>query len=191
MSNDAFNVIRVFLFRIDDGDRRKFIAKANDTQSGGGPRDLRVRPEDKFWPFFERLLSERKTVKRPRQGGTTQILVGQIVWTDGSTENSGSLEIWPHQKKRPNECRIAKIYKWQTDHLIKDDPKGGISVLMLFQQQDGVIRLFFTTESVLKAGNWDPAVKSFAKAWIVEASKHNGQKSAFLDLKKKESYFGV
>lgn len=190
MSSDGLDIVRVFLFRVDDGDRRKFIAKANDTSSGGGPRDLRVRPEERFWPFFKRMLSCRETVNRPRTGGTTEILVDDIVWIEGGIDQRRRLEIWPHQNKRPNECRMAKVSQWHADHLIKDDPAGGLSVLMLFQQEDGVIRLFFTTETVLKQGNWDPTVKSFSARWLQKTRGHQGPKSAFLDLKEKESYCG-
>lgn len=190
MSNSKLNIVRVFLFRIDGGDRRKFIAQANNTDSGGGPRDLRVRPEDKIWPFFERLLTGRKTVTRPRTGGTADILVGEILWKDGSSEERGRIEIWPHQDRRPNECRIAKVYQWGADHLIQTDPDGGQSVLMLFQQADGVVRLFFTTEAILRAGNWDPTVKSFASEWLDKTSVYRGPKSAFLDLISKERFTG-
>lgn len=190
MSSSGTNIVRVFLFRIDDGDRRKFIAKANDTASGGGPRDLRIRPEDEFWPFFERLLSGRETVNRPRTGGTTEILVDEIRWKDGSGEERGRIEIWPQQSNRPNECRIAKVSRWQADHLIQNDPSGGHSVLMLFRQADGIIRLFFTTETVLRTGKWDPTVKAFANEWLDKTSVHPRPKSAFLDLMTKERYTG-
>ena len=190
MSSSGQNIVRVFLFRIDDGDRRKFIAKANDTDSGGGPRDLRVRPEDTIWPFFQRLVSGRETVNRPRTGGTTDILVGEIQWKDGGTERTARIEIWPHQNNRPNECRIAKVYQWGADHLIQTDSNGGQSVLMIFQQADGIVRLFFTTETVLRTGNWDTTVKSFAEEWLDNTSVYRGPKSAFLDLKNNERFTG-
>ena len=190
MSSNALNIARLFLFRIDDGDRRKFIAKANDTDSGGGPRDLRIRPEDRFWPFFECMLSRRESKERPRTGGTTDILVDDIVINDGGAERTARLEIWPHQNNRPNECRMAKVYKWSADHLIKDDPAGGVSVLMIFQQENGLIRLFFTTETVLNTGKWDPAVKRFSSNWLQKTRQYRGPKSAFFDLKRQESYCG-
>ncbi|MEQ8392311.1 MAG: hypothetical protein RIB30_15080 [Thalassospira sp.] len=191
MSSSGLNIVRVFLFRIDDGDRRKFKAKANDTDSGGGPRDLRIRPEYQFWPFFERLLPEREDVARPRTGGLAEILVGKVCWSDGSRERTGRVEIWPHQNQRLNECRIAKVSQWGVDHLIEDDPNGGLSVLMLFQQEDGVVRLFFTTETVLRTGNWDSTVKDFANKWLDKTSANSrSPKSAFLDLQNSEIYTG-
>ena len=190
MSSNRLNVVRVFLFRIDGGDRRKFIAEANDTSSGGGPRDLRVRPQDRFWPFFERMLSRRETVSRPRTHMVVEILIDQIVWAEGGEQKTSRLEIWPHQTKRPNELRMAKVDQWHAHHLIEDDPNGGLSVLMLFQQEDGVIRLFFTTETVLNLEDWDPTIKRFSRMWLKEAHRHRGAKAAFLDIEEKESFTG-
>jgi hypothetical protein len=192
ISGSGLNIVRVFLFRIDNGDRRKFVAQANDTDSGGGPRDLRVRPEDKMWPFFERLLSGRERVNRPRNGGTVDILVGEILWKEmnGASEERATIEIWPFQPERPNECRIVKVNQWDAAHLIQTDPTGGQSVLMIFQQIDGDVRLFFTTETFLRTGKWDKVVQKFAIEWLDRTKTGRRPKSAFLDLNTNERYTG-
>jgi hypothetical protein len=93
------------------------------------------------------------------------------------------MEVWPSTNARPNECRIARISSFGLYGLIKTDPAGGRSVFMMFQQANKAIRLYFTTETSLRSGNWDPKIKQFATEWIAD-----GSKSAFLDLQTMERY---
>lgn len=178
-------VIRVLFQNIEDGDRRKFEARSNDSTTGGGARDLRFRPEDAFLPFFGRMFPHKRYETRKVNGVTSQIEVlnGTVTWTEATGEKSAAMEVWPATNARPNECRIARISSFGLSGLIKTDPSGGRSVFMMFQQANGTIRLYFTTETSLRTGNWDPKIKKFAKEWIAD-----GSKSAFLDLQTMERY---
>lgn len=185
MNSSSQAIERVLLQEIASGDRRKFVAKANDTDSGGGARDLRFRPETEFLPFFERMFPNRSYRVRKENGVTSQIEVldGIVTWTEPTGDKSAKMEIWPATKARPNECRIARISEFGLDGMIQTDPKGGRSVFMMFQQANGDIRLHFTTETSLRTHNWDPKIKGFAQDWFAE-----GCKSAFLDLQTKEQF---
>lgn len=53
MANEH-EVARVIFQVIEDGDRRKFEAVSNDADTGGGARDLRFRPANRFLPVLGR-----------------------------------------------------------------------------------------------------------------------------------------
>ena len=112
-----------------------------------------------------------------------EVLSGTVTWNESGMERSATMEIWPSTNARPNECKIAKISSFGLFGMIQSDPTGGKSIFMMFQQQNGTIRLHFTTEASLRNDDWDPTIKKFAADWLRE-----GSKSAFLDLKSKERY---
>src|SRR4029079_6724773 len=61
-------VARVVFREIVPGDLRKVEADAQDAGTGGGARDLRFRPYEKFAPVFSVLLPERVQEMRKRGG---------------------------------------------------------------------------------------------------------------------------
>ena len=178
MSGDGAAVVRVILQRVDEGDKRKARAESNDSASGGGARDLRFNPQDKFFP----LLGKVFTGRRNKRGKT--VYFGDINWSDGKSVSSAELEVWPPYPSRPFECKIGRVSSLNIGKLIQSDPNGGQSVIMILQQADGAIWLYFTTETSLRTPNtWDPKVEKFARDWFAD-----GCKSAFLDLLTKEQY---
>lgn len=185
MSTNDRRVVRVLLQNIEDGDRRKFEALSNDSDTGGGARDLRFRPEAEFLPFFSSMLPNKRTQTRTSKGVKTQIevLSGRVEWTENGLEKNATMEVWPSTDARPSECRIARISSFGLHDLIANDPKGGRSVFMIFQQADGTIRIHFTTETSLLNDKWDQKIKNFAAHWIQE-----GSKSAYLDLDNRRQY---
>ncbi len=58
---------------------------------------------------------------------------------------------------------------------------------MLFQQRNGVVRVYFTTETSLKVENWNSAIKSFAKKWL-RTPLRKRQRSAFLDFETNQRF---
>lgn len=181
-------VTRVLLHHIDAGDRRKFDAESNDSETGGGARDLRFRPEDRFLPFFGRLFPGRRVEPRTRNGARVDIEVffGPVNWTTGPDAERGrvaQMEVWPATPSRPGECRIARVHEFGFTPLVIDDPAGGKSVLMLVQTSDGGVSAWFTTETVLRQGDWDPVIQRFAESWL-----ESGTKAGFIDLVSGEQY---
>ena len=185
MAGDGRAIVRVLLQNIEAGDRRKFEAKSNDSETGGGARDLRFRPEDEFLPFFGRMFPDKRFEDRTSKGVRSEIEVvsGTVVWKEPTGEKSATMEVWPATNARPGECRIARISSFDFSGLIADDSSSGRSVFMMFQQEDGTIRIHFTTETSLRNDEWDPKIKRFAKDWFAD-----GSKSAFLDLSTQEQY---
>ena len=183
MCNEDRAVVRVLLLNIEQGDRRKFEARSNDVGTGGGARDLRFRPSAEFFPFFGRMFPGREFRFRGSIGTGTKIevLCGEVRWHESGVERSGMVKVWPPTNARPNECRIARISSFDLHGHIVDDPNGRRSVFMMFQQADGTVRLYFTTETSLRDDNWDSRIKTFAAGWF-----RVGSKTAFLDLETRE-----
>lgn len=185
MDDVNMDVVRVLLMKIEDGDRRKFQAQSNDAQSGGGARDLRFRPESAFWPFFEKLFPNKRMEPRISQGVERQIeiLSGTVLWHVGEEHRHEVLEVWPSTDARPNEVRIARVSSLGLSDLIQDDPHGGQSVFMLFQQYGGDTRLHFTTETSLRNDPWHQTIKGFAEHWL-----SSDLKSACIDIPSGERF---
>ena len=188
-SNDTL-VVRVLFQILKDGDRLKMDAVSNVSPTGGGARDLRFRPASRFLPIFSKMLPELVTERR----GSSKIETyrGSVVWEAAGQEKSGLMTVWPATNARPNECRIARVNRFDFSGLVKEDPGGGESIFMLFQQKSGLVRVYFTTETSLKSENWNPTIKNFAKNWLAKAtvgsrSRHK-YRSAFLDLETNERF---
>ena len=180
-SHDTQVVVRVLFQILTAGDRLKMDAVSNVSRTGGGARDLRFRPENEFLPFFRKMLPE---VVRKRRGSTQiDAYRGSVSWEASGQEKSRMMTVWPATNARPNECRIGKINRFDFSGLVKNDPSGGESIFMLFQQRNGVVRVYFTTETSLRSENWNSSIKNFAKEWM--ATDH---RSAFLDLETNERF---
>lgn len=181
-SNDTQVVVVRVLFQIlTEGDLLKMDAVSNVSPTGGGARDLRFRPESEFLPFFRKMLPEVVLKRR----GSTQIETyrGSVSWEASGQEKSRMMTVWPATGARQNECRIAEINRFDFSGLVKKDPAGGGSIFMLFQQRNGVVRVYFTTKTSLRSENWNSSIKNFAKDWM--ATNH---RSAFLDLETNERF---
>ncbi len=183
MTSDETEVVRVLFHTIDDGDRLKLEAVSNNSPTGGGARDLRFRPESLFLPFFKKLFP--KVVVRKRNGGNIEVYNGPVYWDVEGQEKTGTMKVWPATDARADETRIATVSRFGFQDLVKDDPSGGRSIFMLFQQKSGIVRVYFTTETSLKNDDWHCTIKKFAREWFSTQKK---QKSAFLDLEAKERF---
>jgi len=103
--------VRILFQQVTPAFIRKAMASSADATSGGGARDLRLRPDDKFRPFMERLLPQsRSQVRRGRNGAEDENLIihfGTVTWGDGTEERE--IEYWPPTNARVGEGRIARI----------------------------------------------------------------------------------
>lgn len=187
----ATSVVRLVVREIVPGDRRKFTATSNDVDTGGGARDLRFRPEEKFRPVFARMFPSTKLVRAKRDGVETriQINVGEVRWRDASdpgrppVERSGEAEIWPPTTARPREMRLIRVHRYGFTSLLPPVQGEGKSVMMLIQEAQGVVRVRFTTERSIREGNWHRLIKPFLLRWLESNSR-----SGFLDLESGEEF---
>lgn len=190
-SNDT-QVVRLVFQVLTEGDRLKMDAVSNVSQTGGGARDLRFRPETAFLPIFRKMFPEVVKARRMRRvQGTverrtsTQIETyrGTVYWRASDQERAREMTVWPATEARPNECRIGGINRFDFSGLVKQDPDGGRSIFMLYQLRNGVVRVDFTTETSLRVDDWHSTIKAFAKDWM-----RTDHRAAFLDLETNEQF---
>lgn len=186
----ASSVLRLIVREIVPGDRRKFTATSNDVDTGGGARDLRFRPENKFAPVFARMFPTTKTVTSRRGGAPVQLQVhtGQIRWPSASTPGqaplyqTGQAEIWPSTNARPGEMRLIKVHEYGFSPLLPPLQVNGKTVMMLIQEAQGVV-VRFTTEASIRTNTWHRSIKPFLLRWLDSDSL-----SGFIDLQTGEEF---
>jgi hypothetical protein len=158
----ASGVVRVVFKEIVPGDERKFRNDSVDTDTGGGARDLRLRPYGKFADVFRRMFPEKREVARKRGGQTrtVEVLVGRFYWknAEGHVESDEATFETPTDV-RADEGRIPVVYKYPP--LRAKPPVGeGRLVLLLIQRRDGSVWPHFVSELSLKSGAWEENVAS-------------------------------
>ena len=86
MPSGNLGIARIVFREILDGDRRKFVAKSNDTDTGGGARDIRFRSWTKLKTVFRRMFPHVRHLSRRRDGKpvTEDAYVGTFSWFNSS-----------------------------------------------------------------------------------------------------------
>lgn len=147
----------LFVYReIVPGDLRKLVAESNDSQTGGGARDLRF-PAATFNPVMHRIF----TVDGVGRGGRP-IRTANVTYVDNEgNERETELHYWPPTPSRKTEGRIAQVHASPAlggETLATD--KGRIFVV-LTKYSDGGVRCDFAYEEELKDKHlWAPEASS-------------------------------
>ena len=145
-------VKRIVFKEAVEGDFRKFQAMSNDSDSGGGARDIRFRPHDKFDPIFERLFPNQTVISG------AMVRAGEFFWKgSGGAEESAEARYWPPTKARPGEGRVATVHKYPPFEVPQPTDKGRV-VVLLVQRDDDKVWPEFATEDDLRSGAWSDAV---------------------------------
>ncbi len=94
--------VLLFFQQILPGDVRKQRAKSNDATTGGGARDLRIRPAQLFAPLLLPMF--------PHPTGQAGVTQNDVFWVNaqGGVE-SATIELWRPTEARPDETRLARI----------------------------------------------------------------------------------
>lgn len=155
-----------------EGDYRKLAAKSNDSDSGGGARDLRL-PYREFDGIFARLLPLSREEHRRRKGGrvevplrTGPVYLDEVTETGEETTTEAEMVWETPTDARPSEGRIAKVHAspatrqlLEAREAMKDADGRPPRVFVLFVQNDqGELRVHYAYEHELRAGEWAPAV---------------------------------
>ena len=165
--NDVPNVKLVIYKKIVAGDLRKFTATSNDSQTGGGARDLRFSPVDEFFPKFEMMFPNKK------EG----ILRGHFYWKGLAPTD---VEIHPPTSKRPNEMRVARVHECIPQEVFPKDGNDSI-LIMILDESDKVWPYFITEESLLH-DNWHPKIKDNILKWLNAKRRANSSPMGYIDL---------
>lgn len=171
-------IARIIYKEIVEGDRRKFEARSNDAETGGGARDLRFSPYTKFKSVFERMLPTKNS---------HGICVGRFHWIEEGIEKSGDAFFHPPTKARPTEGRIANIDKY----LPKQDlpqPGQGKVILLLIQQTDATVWPRFTTDRSLESGAWDIRVSELILNCLRATRREGISPAGFIDFETNEVF---
>ena len=188
-SPQPVTVKRLVYKEIKEGDRRKFLAQSNDTASGGGARDLRFSPYDKFRDVFAAMFPQQKKVTRKRGGiqKSETVLLGEFCWMDNGVARRMQSQFEPPTDARSLEGRIARVHTYPC---FADLPGtgDGMVLLLLIQQSDGTVWPRFTTENSLSRPGWDPAVAGAILNCIRAKRRANVAVVGFIDFENGKQY---
>lgn len=177
------NVRRIIFREVKPGDLKKFTATAAPSGTGGGARDLRFRPFDKFDGVFARALPGREKVERRREGEREEIEIyaaKATVVTSNNTSFEKEISFEPPTTARPDEGRLARVHD-----LNLDVPEGeGRLLFLIIEDAQGKLIITFFSEKDLESGKWHPAVNDFFKeVFSTPAGAHATQ--GYIDFEQK------
>lgn len=158
----AGDIARIVFREILDGDRRKFIAQSNDSETGGGARDLRFRAWDKMESTLRKLFPQARTENRKRGIDTAlEVYVGHLHWMQGGKAVSREALLEPPTDARPNESRLTRVHEYGCFSVTEPEEGSGRMVAIFVQKDDGTVWPFVITERSLEHDDWNPAVAEF------------------------------
>jgi|GEM_PF-618588 len=160
MTNGASSsaTARVVFKEIVRGDLRKFEAAAHDSDTGGGARDLRFRPYEKFAAIFSVLFPDR-IQKNRRRGGkrvSTEVFGGRLYWNEGQRTMFAEAVFEPPTDVRGGEGRLTRVHTFPP--LRKLPSPDGRFVLLLIQDDSGRVWPQIVTDTSLQNEEWNEAV---------------------------------
>lgn len=188
-SGDAGDVARIVFRQILDGDRLKFIAQSNITDSGGGARDLRFRSWDKMQPTLRKLFAGVRTEKRKRGAGSAlEVYTGQLRWLKNGKEVSKEALLEPPTDARPNEGRITRVHEF--DCFTINPPADGFGrlIALFVQKDDGSVWPFVITERSLEHDKWNTAVADFLLSALNAPRRAGSAAYGFIDFASGEKF---
>jgi len=171
-------IARIVYKEIVGGDRRKFEATSNDSQTGGGARDLRFSPYEKFSRVFEKMFPSMDD---------KGISAGSFHWLVNGKETVGRAYFHPPTNARPNEGRIANVDKYLPTNSLPSE-KDGTTILIILQRDDGTVWPHFTTDRSLDADAWHDKVRDTILACLRAQRRAGTSTCGFIDFVTKEVF---
>lgn len=190
MADGAEGNIALIVFReILEGDKLKFVAQSNISDSGGGARDLRFRNWNKLKPALTRMFPGTRSEPRRRSGSTMlDVHVGQLNWIDNGKTVTREALLEPPTDARPNEGRIGRVHEYGC-FTIKNIPEGSGRLIALFvQHKDGSVWPFVITEQSLEHDDWDPSVAKFLLSALNAPRRAGNAAYGYLDMNTGEQF---
>ncbi|MEP2828220.1 MULTISPECIES: hypothetical protein [Alphaproteobacteria] len=183
-SADAGDIARIVFRQILDGDRLKFIAQSNITDSGGGARDLRFRSWDKMEETLRKLFPGSRTEKRRRgTGNALEVYTGHLIWLQkNGKEVSKEAVLEPPTDARPNEGRITRVHEFGCFTINPPSDGSGRLIALFVQKDDGSVWPFVITERSLEHDQWNPAVAEFLLSALNAPRREGNAAYGFIDF---------
>lgn len=180
------NVKRIIFREVMDGDLKKFTATAAPSGTGGGARDLRFRPFDKFDGVFARALPRREKVERRREGEREEIEIytakANVVRSNNESFKK-EIAFEPPTTARPNEGRLARVHDLNLD---VPEGEGRLLILIIQDGKDELIITFFS-EKDLESGKWHAAVNDFFKEVFSQPARASATQG-YIDFEQKSRW---
>lgn len=164
----------LFVYKeIVSGDIRKLLAESNDSNTGGGARDLRLP-----WKTFRPIMRQIFTKDAVGRGGKN-IRVADVTYLDANDKPQRTkLEYWPATSARPAEDRIAKVHASPALGGQLPATTRGRVFLLLSKFDDGTVRCDYAYEDDLKQqGIWAPEVSGAILECMASAGLRNGTRT--------------
>lgn len=152
--------LRVVWKELHADDYDKFITQSNQTPSGGGARDLRWRPHERFDAVFRLLCPKHSEEIRGRGAQKRPRLVyrGTFAWMRDTTIHTASFAYEQPTDSRPGEGRIPRIYTYPT-FADAERPEPDVRTFVLLAQDDNsLVWPFIVDFATLHLPEWDPMV---------------------------------
>jgi hypothetical protein len=175
--SDSGSVKRFVFKELKSGDLRKFSSTSANSDSGGGARDQRFSPYEKFDPVFHAMFKGTpEHRKRKNKDGSTELLtvyVSSIAVHAGDTHRSNpanevqhqsqpylvqTLRYWPPTAVRANEGRLGEVSKLD---LAPPSDKGRVFLLIFEDDTALTPRVAFVTEHDVRAKIWWKGINDF------------------------------
>lgn len=187
-ANSSRTPARVLYREIVEGDFRKFEAKSNDSDSGGGARDLRFRPYDKLKGTVELMFPQIVTEQTGKR--KIQVRKGVFQWLDSNGgEHSKDAYFYPPTDSRPGEWRLARVHEHPCFTRRLPPTNQGRILVLLTQLTDGKVWPSFATERDLQTNkNWNTAVATALLNCINASRPSNKVATGFYDFQSTMKY---
>lgn len=162
-------ITEVLCHEITEADIRKIKATSNDSQTGGGARDLRFSID--YAPCLDRFFPEEVTYE-----GGTPYRIGMVEHYDASGKRSTERVRYAFQPTgaRPREVRIAQISKLD---FFLDLPElvGGDGVLFMafIRKTDSIPQAQYLTEKQIEAEGGHPVIAAAMRQALSERKGKN------------------
>lgn len=178
---------RVLYREIVEGDFRKFEAKSNDSDSGGGARDLRFRGYKQLKPTIDLMFP--KSITETTGKRTIQVRQGDFQWQDANGNfHAKDAFFYPPTDSRPDEWRLARVHNYPC--FTKKPPTNmGRIIVLLTQLADGSVWPSFATEQDLQTNpQWIPAVSKALLDCLHAPRASNKVATGFYDFQSGTKY---
>jgi len=180
------NVKRIIFREVMPGDLRKFTATSADATTGGGARDFRFTPFNKFDGVFARALPGRDKEPRLRNNvRTTVTLYTANVRVPGKngTAPTKELRFEPPTTARDGEGRLAQLSKFGLE-----PPTGeGRFLLLIIEDANANVIVTFYSEQDLANGAWHSTVNDFFNQVFSTPQKKNANQG-YIDFERRTQW---
>lgn len=176
------SVKRIIFREVMPGDLRKFTATSADANTGGGARDFRFTPFNKFDGVFARALPGRAKEPRVRNNVRTSVTLytaNVSVPRKNGTAATRELRFEPPTTARDGEGRLAQLSKFG----LEPPTNEGRFLLLIIEDAGGNVIVTFYSERDLASGKWHPTVNGFFENVFATPQRKNANQG-FIDLER-------